>query len=105
MPELKRVIAAYGDRLVMEEALPEALAALFKEAAPAKETAAAATPAASAPAAAVPGTATGVRAREALRHYDRAIAKLKSGDWTGFGAELQALRTLLEQLSKNPAEH
>ena len=34
LPELKRVIAAYGDRLVMENTLPEALAALFKQAAP-----------------------------------------------------------------------
>ena len=35
LPELKRVIAAYGDRVVMEETLGEALAALFKETAPA----------------------------------------------------------------------
>ena len=35
LPELKRVIAAYGDRVVMEETLAEALAALFKESAPA----------------------------------------------------------------------
>src|SRR6202020_2012670 len=34
LPELKRVIAAYGDRVVMENTLPEALAALFKQAAP-----------------------------------------------------------------------
>ena len=34
LPELKRVIAAYGDRVVMEETLPAALAALFKESAP-----------------------------------------------------------------------
>ena len=34
LPELKRVIAAYGDRVVMEETLPAALAALFKEAVP-----------------------------------------------------------------------
>ena len=33
LPELKRVIAAYGDRVVMEETLPGALAALFKESA------------------------------------------------------------------------
>jgi uncharacterized membrane protein (UPF0182 family) len=31
LPELKRVIAAYGDRVVMEETLSGALAALFKE--------------------------------------------------------------------------
>ena len=30
LPELKRVIAAYGDRVVMEETLPGALAAVFK---------------------------------------------------------------------------
>ena len=30
IPELKRVIAAYGDQVVMEETLPGALAALFK---------------------------------------------------------------------------
>ena len=32
LPELKRVIAAYGDRVVMEDTLPEALAALFNHA-------------------------------------------------------------------------
>ena len=31
LPELKRVIAAYGDRVVMEETLAAALAALFKD--------------------------------------------------------------------------
>src|SRR5258708_23519335 len=34
LPELKRVIAAYGNRVVMEETLGAALAALFKETAP-----------------------------------------------------------------------
>ncbi|MGF6602948.1 uncharacterized membrane protein (UPF0182 family) [Paraburkholderia sp. GAS448] len=83
LPELKRVIAAYGDRVVMEETLGEALAALFRE------TARAASPA--------QGTAD-ARAREALAHYDRAIERLKAGDWTGFGSELDALRPLLDAL-------
>ena len=43
------------------------------------------------------------RAREALGHYDRAIDRLKVGDWGGFGAELDALRPLLEELSRRPA--
>ena len=34
LPELKRVIAAYGDRVVMEETLSAAMAALFKDTAP-----------------------------------------------------------------------
>ncbi|MGF6969738.1 uncharacterized membrane protein (UPF0182 family) [Paraburkholderia sp. WC7.3g] len=83
LPELKRVIAAYGDRVVMEDSLGEALAALFKE------TAHAASP--------HQGTVD-ARAREALAHYDRAIERLKAGDWSGFGAELDALRPLLEAL-------
>jgi hypothetical protein len=28
---------------------------------------------------------------------------LKAGDWGGFGAELDALRPLLEELSRQPA--
>jgi uncharacterized protein len=100
LPELKRVIAAYGDRVVMEETLPAALAALFEE---------------SAPAAALPGSAASVgpspagpadeRARQALGHYDKALERLKAGDWAGFGAELDALRPLLEQLSGQPTTH
>jgi uncharacterized protein len=34
LPELKRVIAAYDERVVMEDTLGGALAALFKEQAP-----------------------------------------------------------------------
>jgi hypothetical protein len=93
LPELKRVIAAYGDRVVMEDTLPAALAALFK----------ATVPVAAPPASAGPMTAAGgpvdARARAALEHYDRAIERLKVGDWGGFGAELDALRPLLEGLS------
>lgn len=89
LPELKRVIAAYGDRVVMEETLGAALAALFKESAPA----------------ALPAQgAANARAREALAHYNRAIERLKAGDWSGFGAELDALRPLLEALGAGGAD-
>jgi uncharacterized protein len=98
LPELKRVIAAYGDRVVMDETLAGALAALFKGAAP---------PSASAPSGASAKTALAGpetdRAREALSHYNGAIQQLKSGNWAGFGAELDALRPLLEELSQPSA--
>ena len=96
LPELKRVIAAYGDRVVMEETLAEALAALFKESAPASPFRARQP--------AYPAGPADLRAREALSHYDRAIERLKAGDWGGFGAELDALRPLLEQLSQHPSD-
>ena len=95
LPELKRVIAAYGDRVVMEETLPEALAALFKESATVAGLPAPAGPSPSGP--------TDERARQALADYDRALDRLKAGDWAGFGAELDALRPLLEELSWQPA--
>jgi len=40
------------------------------------------------------------RARQALDHYNRAIERLKSGDWTGFGTELDAMRGLLEAITR-----
>jgi hypothetical protein len=43
-------------------------------------------------------------AREALAHYDRAIERLKAGDWSGFGSELDALRPLLEGLGAGGAK-
>jgi uncharacterized protein len=93
LPELKRVIAAYGDRVVMEETLPAALAALFKESAPVAALAPPAGLSAASPA--------DERAREALTRYDRAIDRLKAGDWAGFGDELDALRPLLEKLGRH----
>ena len=95
LPELKRVIAAYGDRVVMEETLPAALAALFKEFA-----LVAGLPASTGSS---PSGPADERARQALADYDRALDRLKAGDWAGFGAELDALRPLLEELSRQPA--
>jgi uncharacterized membrane protein (UPF0182 family) len=97
LPELKRVIAAYGDKVVMEETLPAALAALFKESVPTVPLPASAGPSSASPA--------DEWAREALGHCDRAIDRLKFGDWGGFGAELDALRSQLEELSRRPATH
>jgi uncharacterized membrane protein (UPF0182 family) len=95
LPELKRVIAAYRDRVVMEETLPGALRALFRETAPpAQVLATEARPALAGPAAA--------RAQEALHAYTQAMERLKAGDWGGFGAALDTLRRILEELSHPP---
>jgi len=98
LPELKRVIAAYGEHVVMKETLAEALSALFLEpgAAPAPPAGAAGAPLA--------GPAAD-RARKALDRYNQAMERLKSGDWTGFGTELDAMRGLLEDLSRQSSDH
>jgi uncharacterized membrane protein (UPF0182 family) len=97
LPELKRVIAAYGERVAMEETLPAALAAVFREFAPLAGLPSGAE--------ASPSGPNDERAREALADYDRALERLKAGDWAGFGKELGALRPLLEELSRRPAGH
>jgi hypothetical protein len=94
LPELKRVIAVYGGHVVMEQTLGATLAALFQ--APSEMPVAA--PSSTAVSATAPPMSDAARA--ALDHYQRAIANLKAGDWSGFGAELDALRPLLEQLNK-----
>src|SRR5712672_2666911 len=93
LPELKRVIAAYGEHVVMKETLAEALSALFMEtsAAPAKRDAATEMPGAS---------PADNRAQKALDRYNQAMEKLRSGDWAGFGKQIDVMRGLLEDMSR-----
>jgi len=104
IPELKRVIVAYQNRVVMEETLEAALSRLFGgQPRPTPTTVAAASAdTAAAPVAAAPSTAETTskelltRARE---HYDRAIAAQRAGDWAAYGAEIARLGEVLRQLS------
>ena len=98
LPELKRVIAAYGEHVVMKETLAEALSALFIEPGAARATSKTpeemplADPAAS-------------QAREALDRYNQAVERLKSGDWKGFGTQFDAMRELLEKMNRQSTGH
>jgi len=98
LPELKRVIAAYGEHVVMKETLAEALSALFIEPGAARATSNTpeemplADPAAS-------------QAREALDRYNQAVERLKSGDWKGFGTQFDAMRELLEKMNRQSTGH
>ncbi|WP_407176415.1 UPF0182 family protein [Bradyrhizobium sp. STM 3562] len=88
LPELKRVIAAYDEHVVMKETLSEALSALFTEPGPAPTTQA----------------SHEGSAQQALDHYNQAMERLKSGDWAGFGKEIEAMRVILEALGGRPSE-
>ncbi|UWU91656.1 UPF0182 family protein [Bradyrhizobium sp. CB1015] len=95
LPELKRVIAAYGEHVVMKETLDEALSALFIE------------PGGARPVSSTNGEmpATGPstgQAREALDRYNQAVERLRSGDWKGFGTQFDAMRGLLEEMNRRP---
>jgi uncharacterized membrane protein (UPF0182 family) len=107
IPELTRVIVAYENRIVMENTLNAALERLFTDdgaggarpaPAPAAETStsSAVAPPGAADAPAVTGL--GPLAAEARAHYDRAIAAQRAGDWATYGAEIQQLGRVLDEM-------
>ena len=104
-PELRRVVAATGNRIAMEPTLPDALARLF-EGAPITPSPSSTSPPApgSLPAATLPapgGAPSGVArdlARSAQDHYTRAQDALRTGDWGKYGEELRALEGDLRRL-------
>jgi uncharacterized membrane protein (UPF0182 family) len=111
IPELRRVVVAYGQQVVMRESLGEALAAIFgtdDTAAGRPTVPTAPTPTDSAEAraavagAGVPPAAAGADVAalitEARRRYDAAIEAQREGDWARYGEELRQLGTLLERL-------
>ncbi|KFC70132.1 hypothetical protein FG93_03148 [Bosea sp. LC85] len=98
LPELKRVIAAYGEHVVMKETLAEALSALFLEPGSA--------PTASRTTEGTPVTSpTASQAREALDRYNQAVERLKSGDWKGFGTQFDAMREILKEMNRDSSGH
>jgi len=98
LPELKRVIAAYGEHVVMKETLAEALAALFAEGG--------AAPAVSGAANEMPSTGSAAsQAQQALDRYNQAVERLKAGDWRGFGTQFDELHDILEKMSRQSAGH
>jgi uncharacterized membrane protein (UPF0182 family) len=104
IPELKRVIVAYQNQIVMDERLDVALEKIFRRGAviraPAPEA-----PAEAGEAPAVP--LTGGESVEALaglarQHYERAVEAQRAGDWARYGEELKRLGAVLDQFGKGP---
>jgi uncharacterized membrane protein (UPF0182 family) len=111
LPELKRVLASYGDRTVMGTDIDSTLGALFKGSENPPAVIATTVPPkgmgeprsgikAPQPPVAGPPVIASPEMQAAAAHYSRAISALKQGDWTSFGTEM---RQLGEQLGQ-PAE-
>jgi uncharacterized membrane protein (UPF0182 family) len=95
LPELRRVIVAYGNRIAMESTLEQSLARIFSGLAPMP--AAAAPPPGRAPGAGDAGRPLGQRAWEI---WSRAQEALKRGDWSQYGAEQKRLEDVLRSLNE-----
>ncbi|MHB1162748.1 MAG: UPF0182 family membrane protein [Chloroflexota bacterium] len=113
IPELKRVIASTGNKVVMEPTLGEALNKLYDgklalapsglpgQAAPvAGQPAAPAQPGAPAAPAGPPSNVAEL-IQSAQDHYSRAQERLKAGDWAAFGDELKKLEEALKALDQS----
>jgi len=101
MPELRRVIVAHGDKIVMEPTLEEALNKIFGKGSAVQEIQ---QPQGQEP---QPGTTIdSVKglAAEASRIYEEGQSKIKAGDWAGYGESTKKLKEILDQLSRQTAE-
>lgn len=91
LPELKRVLVAYGNRVAMGKDLEDALAQILSG-----------EPVTEAPpegAVEVPPSGdVGALARSALDHYQAAQECLRQGDWACYGREMEAMEADLEAL-------
>ena len=87
LPELKRVIVAYGADVVMRETLEQSLNAIFgDEPVPAER-------------AYQPEAADSSLAQSALEVYRQAQEALRQGNWTEYGQYQQELENILQQLN------
>jgi uncharacterized protein len=102
LPQLKRVIVAYSDQVVMEPTLEDSLNAIFNGTgnAPvemAEGTAPSMTTPSSTTVAGIPAGLEGL-IQQANQHYEQAQKDLRQGNWTGYGQEMQQLGSILKQM-------
>jgi uncharacterized membrane protein (UPF0182 family) len=92
LPELKRVIVAFGSQISMEETLEQSLQRLFGTK-PGQVPERRAEPTS-------PTLATDDRSlsRRALEHFQRSQELLKQGNWAGYGEEMKRVEALLKQM-------
>jgi hypothetical protein len=93
LPELRRVIVAYGNDVVMEDTLEAGLQRLFgqRKGVSAKEGAK--------PVANVELSSVQL-AKEAAKLFDKANELLRQGDWAGYGEQVKKLGEVLKKLAK-----
>ncbi|MDC0831699.1 hypothetical protein AY599_23120 [Leptolyngbya valderiana BDU 20041] len=92
LPELKRVVVAYDNEIVMEPTLEDALDAIFGEKADA--------PSETAPSPTGAAPEFSDLAQQAQEAYDKAQDALQEGDWSSYGRYQRELGNLLQQLNQ-----
>ena len=95
LPELKRVIVAFSNRLVMAENLDTALRSVLEERIYPEEVVSPL----------IPQTLGADNLGElAMQHYNKAKDYLRQGNWAGYGNELENLEKVLRDMARIPKE-
>lgn len=97
LPELKRVIVAFGSQIVMEETLEQSLQRLFDGKPPTEQA-----PRVAAETSSQASPSDRPLAQQAFEHFRRAQELLKQGSWAGYGEELRKVEALLREMQKSP---
>lgn len=105
LPEVKRVIAVYGDKIAYENNLQDAIASLFGYADQSAEPASGNELEAQTPDAESTDSTTKELIIEANDLYGKALEAQKSGDWKSYGSYLEQLQKVLETLKENETEN
>jgi uncharacterized membrane protein (UPF0182 family) len=103
IPELKRVVVAYQNHIVMEKTLDEALERLFPTSGAEQRPTGIREPTQQRPVES--GSATepsSSAASQAQQHYQRALEAQRAGDWARYGEEIRLLGEALKSLNTSP---
>jgi uncharacterized membrane protein (UPF0182 family) len=100
IPELKRVVVAYQNQVVMRETLDGALTELFGGSSAGNRGTVTPAQVTGAPAP-TPAPLQGL-VDQARRHYDAAIQAQREGDWGRYGEEIGRLGEVLDQMRSSP---
>jgi uncharacterized membrane protein (UPF0182 family) len=101
IPELKRVVVAHQNQVVMAETLEQGLGILFGSGA-GRPTVAAADSIAAPTAAPAATSASATLLRQVQDAYDRAITAQRAGNWAQYGEEMNRLGELIRRLTRSP---
>ncbi len=100
IPELKRVIVAYENRIAMEETLESSLTQIFQGVIPQEPSTEMLEPVSSVTAGISSAAPSGNLVKQANEAFDRAIKAQREGNWAQYGEELKRLESLLRDLAQ-----
>lgn len=98
IPEMKRVVVGYGDKIILAESIDTALQQIFNYAAPETQT-----PAAPGTTPTTPATVDGnvkEKIKNAKDAFDKAVEAQKNGDWAKYGEYIKNLQDILNDMNK-----